>query len=175
MPDKPAVRLSERHFYDGARSEIERRAGARCAMPQAKPMDVADCANAPSSHEDVPENPPGLPQCHYRRYLDGVKYRCEAADGDIVCGDDCRACSIPAAIAHKDACLYLIPLRHEGKARYACSWFFKSARKPVVDDWRELCFCAYWFPRGAMEAHVLRRAAPTRSHYLEVLRSGGRT
>jgi hypothetical protein len=73
-------------------------------------------------------------------------------------------------VSHKDACLYLTPLRHEGRSCYACRWFFSSATEPVVADWRSLCFCSYWFPRGDDEQHVLEVTAPRRTYYLKVLR-----
>ena len=111
-----------------------------------------------------------LPECTYRATHDGTDFRCGAAAQAIVSADDCRACSIPAAVKHKDACLYLTPLRHDGKACYACRWFFSSAREAVVDDWRKLCFCTYWFPRGPDERHVLELTAARQMHYLKVLR-----
>ena len=112
----------------------------------------------------------GLPACAYRVLHDGTDYRCKAAAGAIVSADDCRACSIPAAVSHQDACLHLIPLRHGGKACYACRWFFSSATESVVDDWRKLCFCSYWFPRGPHERYILDSSRGRRLHYLEVLR-----
>jgi hypothetical protein len=118
-----------------------------------------------SSHEAV-----DLPLCAYRTIYDDSAYRCEAAAGAIVSADDYRACSIPAAVSRKDACLYLTPLRHDGKACYACRWFFSSANEPVVDDWRKLCFCSYWFPRGPDERHVMKATTARRVHYLKVLR-----
>lgn len=111
-----------------------------------------------------------LPPCAYRRGHDGTTYRCEAAAGAMVTAEDCRNCSIPAAVSHKDACLYLTPLRHEGKACYACRWFFSAAKEPVVEDWRHLCFCSYWFPRGGDEGRVVTLTAARRVHYLKVLR-----
>jgi hypothetical protein len=111
-----------------------------------------------------------LPACAYRRAHDGATYCCEAAAGAVVTAGDCRSCSIPAAVSHKDACLYLTPLRHEGKACYACRWFFSAAKEPVVEDWRHLCFCSYWFPRGGDEGRVMTLTATRRVHYLKVLR-----
>jgi hypothetical protein len=111
-----------------------------------------------------------LPQCPYRKLIGTARFSCEAAGGATVTVSDCRACSIPAAVGHKDACLYLIPLWHEGRSCFACRWFFSSAVEPVVDDWRRLCFCSYWFPRGNDERHVLKATANRRMHYLEALR-----
>jgi hypothetical protein len=113
------------------------------------------------------ENAPELRACHYRaRHDDG--FRCEAAFG-IVDADNCRACSIPEAVAHHDACLYLVPLRDQGEPRYACKWFFSGASEPVMDDWRKLCFCPYWFPRGCDESFLVEYMADTRARYLRVL------
>ncbi len=56
-----------------------------------------------------------------------------------------------------------------GKACYACRWFFSAATEPVVDDWRHLCFCSYWFPRGGDERRVLEHTAARRVHYLKAL------
>jgi hypothetical protein len=110
-----------------------------------------------------------LPPCPYRRPRADHGYVCEAGDGVIVSDDDCLICSIPAALAHKDACLYLVPLRQEDKACYACSWFFDSAPRPVENDWRDLCFCPYWFPRPE-EMQLADVVVGRRVHYLQVLR-----
>lgn len=116
------------------------------------------------------ENAPGLPRCSYRRAHDGERYRCQAADGATVSSADCRACPIPEAVYHSQACLYLVPLRHQNEAHFACRWSFSWAREPTVRDWRDLCFCPYWFPRGHDEPFVVARFADTRSRYLRVLR-----
>jgi hypothetical protein len=42
----------------------------------------------------------------------------------------CRACPIPEALAHPKACLYLVPFRLEGQARFACRFTFTWARSP---------------------------------------------
>jgi len=117
-----------------------------------------------------PENPPGLPSCHYRRRNDGADYRCLAAEGAVVTGDDCRRCAIPEAVAHPQACLYLVPMRHENEARFACPWYFTWAREPAVRDWHDLCFCQYWFPRGADDRFILDVMRERRARYLRVLR-----
>jgi hypothetical protein len=116
------------------------------------------------------ENPPGLPLCHYRHRHDGTSYRCEAAAGGIVTAEDCRRCAIPEALAHAQACLYLIPLRHDNEARFACPWYFSWAREPAPRDWRELCFCQYWFPRGPDEYFLVEFMSERRARYLSVLR-----
>lgn len=120
---------------------------------------------------DDPFDAPGLPRCRFRRRHDEERFRCEAGEAVVTAGD-CRACSIPAAVAHPDACLHLVPLRHQGEPQYACRWFFSFAKEPTVDDWRELCFCPYWFPRGgdSNEALIAGHMADTRAHYLRVLR-----
>jgi hypothetical protein len=87
-----------------------------------------------------------------------------------VSAGDCRACSIPEAVAHRDACLYLVPLRYQGEPQYACKWIFSAANEPVVDDWRKLCFCPYWFPRHRNETFLVHYMADTRARYLRVLR-----
>lgn len=111
-----------------------------------------------------------LPACPYRGARADDRFDCAAGGGEVVSATDCRACSIPAALAHKDACLYLVPMRHEHGACYACSWFFTSAARPVEDDWRSLCFCPYWFPRPRDEQQIAHVVIPRRVHYLKVLR-----
>ena len=115
------------------------------------------------------ENAPGLPLCHYRDHHGDGSFRCKVALS-VVSAGDCRACSIPEAVAHRDACLYLVPLRHQGEPQYACKWFFSGANEPVVDDWRKLCFCPYWFPRHRNETFLVHYMADTRARYLRVLR-----
>ena len=131
---------------------------------------MSETARPISAVGRLPKEGPDLPPCAYREPRDGIDYRCEAAGGAIVSAHDCRACSIPEAVGHKDACLYLTPLRHEGEARYACRWFFSAATEPLVDDWRKLCFCSYWFPRGPDERHVMMLTRERRGYYLKVVR-----
>lgn len=110
-----------------------------------------------------------LPPCTYRGHAEQGRYACAAAEGGPVTPDDCRACSIPGALAHAHACLYLVPMRHQGECRYACRWFFSFATEPAPSDWHQLCFCPYWFPRPPQE-DMIPRLTERRAHYLRVLR-----
>ena len=112
----------------------------------------------------------GLARCPYRQPWSRDLFRCDAGDGVLVSAADCCACPIPDAISHPQVCLYLTPLRNGNEAHFACRWFFFSAREATVRDWRELCFCPYWFPRGPDERLIIARTAPRRTHYLRVLR-----
>jgi hypothetical protein len=136
---------------------------------KAVPMDMPQPRLMQQEPDAGAVNAPGLPLWHCRGQHDGVYYHCEAAQA-LVSADDCRACSIPEAVAHRDACLNLVPLRHQGEPRYACRWFFSGANEPTADDWRKLCFCPYWFPRGRNEVFLVQRMANTRGRYLRVLR-----
>ncbi|TFU17738.1 hypothetical protein [Thermus tengchongensis] len=93
------------------------------------------------------------PPCPYRK--DG---RCGAEEDRPITFEDCQACPIPEALAHPQACLYLVPFRLEGKALFACRFTFTWAQEPAVADWRRLCPCPYWFPRAPEEGwmHDLR-------------------
>lgn len=110
-----------------------------------------------------------LPSCAYRGPRRGGRYPCAAQQGHPVAAADCAVCPIPEAINHDHACLYLVPLRHEGRARFVCRWFFDWGNVPAPEDWRMLCFCRYWFPRPPREA-LIRDLGERRARYLRVLR-----
>lgn len=111
----------------------------------------------------------GLPECPYRGAEAEEGFPCAAQEGRPVTPEDCRRCPIPAALSHPQACLYLVPLRQADEARFVCRWSFSWAREPAPRDWRQLCFCPYWFPRPPDEA-MIPDLAERRAHYLRVLR-----
>lgn len=97
-----------------------------------------------------------LPLCPYRGPEKESGFPCAAAEGAPVTRPDCLSCPIPEALAHRQACLYLVPMRHQGEARFACRWFFSWANDPAPRNWRHLCFCQYWFPRpGIQREHIV--------------------
>lgn len=103
------------------------------------------------------------PPCPYRK-----EGRCGAEEDRPVTPEVCRACPIPEALAHPRACLYLVPLRLEGQARFACRFTFTWAREPAPTDWRRLCPCVYWFPRAPEEAWI-RDLREVQDRYRRVL------
>ncbi len=105
----------------------------------------------------------GWPPCPYRHQ--GL---CGAEEDRPVTPEVCRACPIPEALAHPQACLYLVPLRVLGEARFACRFTFSWAREPAVKDWRRLCPCPYWFPRAPEEAWI-RDLREVQDRYRRVL------
>ena len=110
-----------------------------------------------------------LPPCAYRGSPRDGRFSCAAQPEGPVTPADCKACPIPAAINHHHACLYLVPLRHAGRARFACRWFFDWGNDPAPEDWRTLCFCRYWFPRPPRE-DLIGDLAARRARYLRVFR-----
>ena len=111
-----------------------------------------------------------LPACPYRGpEIDG-SFPCEAAEGAPVTASDCRSCSIPQAIADQKACLYLIPMRHEGHGLFVCHCYSTRVTLLAAKDWRRLCFCNYWFPRGPADRELATRFAAARNLYRRVLR-----
>lgn len=111
-----------------------------------------------------------LPACPYRGAERDGSFPCEAAEGIPVTPADCRSCAIPEAIVHKKACLYLIPMRHEGQALFVCHCYSTRLTLLAAKDWRRLCFCDYWFPRGPADRELAVRFAAARSQYRRVLR-----
>jgi hypothetical protein len=113
----------------------------------------------------------GLPTCPYRGAESAGTFSCAAAAGTSVTGKDCEACAIPEALLHEHACLYLVPLRHEGEGRFACRWFFSFANDPAPTNWRHLCFCHYWFPRPPLDQeNGIPKLSEVRARYQRVLR-----
>lgn len=110
-----------------------------------------------------------LPPCQYRGAEKGGTFPCGAAEGAPVTPKDCISCSIPEALAHAQACLYLVPMRHQGEGRFSCRWFFSWSNEPAVRNWRHLCFCPYWFPRPPRE-DMVPGLDKKRIQYLRVLR-----
>ncbi|ADW21720.1 hypothetical protein CSW25_03700 [Thermus scotoductus] len=105
-----------------------------------------------------------LPPCPYRQ-----EGRCSAEEDRPITPEDCWRCPIPEALAHPQACLYLVPFRMEGTALFACRFTFTWAREPAVADWRCLCPCPYWFPRAPEEAWI-RDLRSLQDRYRRVLK-----
>lgn len=92
-------------------------------------------------------SPDQLPPCPYRQ--EGADaMRCEAEELASISADDCRRCTIPEALYDPKACLYLLPLRLDGRPTYICRAYSSKIHALVSDNWRDFCFCSYWFPRG---------------------------
>lgn len=104
-----------------------------------------------------------LPPCPYRH--GGL---CRAEEDRPITQEDCLSCPIPEALAHRHACLYLVPFRMGGKALFACRFTFTWAREPAVEDWRRLCPCLYWFPRAPEESWI-RDLREVQDRYRRVL------
>lgn len=109
-----------------------------------------------------------LPPCQYRGGEMEGRFACTAAQGAPVTPHDCLHCTVPEAVAHRDACLYLVPMRHQGEARFACRWAFSCAKDPAPKDWRHLCFCSDWFPRPPRE-DMISDLGDVRARYLRAL------
>ena len=111
-----------------------------------------------------------LPPCPYRGPEGSAGFACEAAEGALVTASDCHTCSIPEAVAHKRACLYLVPMRYEGQALFACRCYSTEYSLLAAKDWRHLCFCNYWFPRGPVRRELaVPGLAKVRNEYRRVL------
>lgn len=104
----------------------------------------------PSSHGSTNMNTgtKDRPPCPYRGSIqsDGTAL-CVAGESERVDLTICRQCPIPEALSHPRACLYLVLLREDGEARFACRWRYSWSHEPAPKNWRDLCFCPYWFPR----------------------------
>ncbi|WP_432263609.1 hypothetical protein [Cupriavidus sp. TMH.W2] len=88
-----------------------------------------------------------LPACPYRLIgPDGMQ--CEAEERAPICADDCLRCTIPEALQHPKACLYLLPLRLDGEPIFVCRAYSSKVHALASRNWRDFCFCNYWFPRG---------------------------
>ena len=111
-----------------------------------------------------------LPLCPYRGAEKDGCFPCAAAEGAPVTASDCRTCSIPEAVAHEKACLYLIPIRHEGRSHFVCHCYSTRVTLLAAKDWRRLCFCNYWFPRGPADRELAKRFTEARSQYRPLLR-----
>ncbi len=112
-----------------------------------------------------------LPDCSYRNHNGEETFSCRAADDGVVIAEDCAACPIPSALAHEKVCLYLVPLRLNGEARFVCRWSFDWAREPAPTDWRKLCLCPYWFPRPGDES-MIKDLGARRTQYAAKLQAG---
>lgn len=93
------------------------------------------------------QSPDTLPPCPYRIERPEAM-QCEAEELGAISADDCRRCTIPEALQHPKACLYLLPLRMEGRPTYVCRAYSSKVHALASADWRDFCFCSYWFPRG---------------------------
>jgi len=112
-----------------------------------------------------------LPVCPYRDPVSGSAFSCAAGEGEAVNADTCLACALPDAIAHPRACLFLLPLRHHGEARFACRCYSTRGSVLSAKNWRTLCFCGFWFPRPKIECELaIPGLHPARQHALAVLR-----
>ncbi len=88
------------------------------------------------------------PACPYRGPIrDDGAAACAAGESERVDLTACRQCPIPEALSHPRSCLYLVLLRANGEARFACRWRYSWSHEPAPKSWRDLCFCPYWFPR----------------------------
>jgi len=114
-----------------------------------------------------------LPACPYRSAERDGRFPCAAAEGAPVTGAECRSCPIPEALAHKKACMYLVPLREEGRSIFACRCYSTQLTVLAAKDWRRLCFCNYWFPRGPADRMFAPQFAEARNQYRRVLRDEG--
>ncbi len=113
-----------------------------------------------------------LPHCPYRGPEENGTFPCEAAEGAPVTASDCKSCPIPEAITYRQACLYLVPIREYGKTIFACRCFSTRYSLLAAKDWRHICSCHFWFPRGHREL-ALPLLAQTRNEYRRILRGQG--
>ncbi len=105
-----------------------------------------------------------LPPCPYRSDHSGG-LTCRAAEGSPVTAQDCLTCPIPEGVSHDKACLYLIPIRDEGESRFVCHCYSNRMALLAAKDWRRLCFCNYWFPRGPADRELATRFDEARTRY----------
>ncbi len=110
-----------------------------------------------------------LPSCPYRGPEKDGLFPCAAGDGQPVMPTDCRSCPIPEAVAYKKACLYLIPIRHEGRVVFFCNCYSNKTTLLAAKDWRRLCFCNFWFPRGPADRELAKRFTEARHQYRPLL------
>lgn len=111
-----------------------------------------------------------LPVCPYRGEAANERFPCAAAEEDWVSPDDCLACTIPEAITHPRACLYLLPVRYERQAHFVCRCYSTRGSVLSAKKWRLLCFCHFWFPRPKIERELaIPGLKPARQHALAVL------
>ena len=110
-----------------------------------------------------------LPPCHYRGSEEDGHFPYGAAEGEPVTPDDCRSCPIPEAVGYKKACLYLIPIRHEGRSLFICHCYSTRMTLLFAKDWRRMCFCNFWFPRGPADRELAKRFTEARNQYRRLL------
>jgi hypothetical protein len=110
-----------------------------------------------------------LEPCPYRGPEHNGNFPCAAAEGAPVTPSDCWSCPIPEAVAHEKACLYLIPIRHEGRAAFVCHCYSTRTTLLAAKDWRRICFCNFWFPRGPADRELRKRFTETRNQYRPLL------
>lgn len=140
------------------------------------PLFCPSAAEMRSMSYEGPSNPgasgagtAALPPCPYRGPDKNGFFPCAAADGEPVIPADCRSCPIPDAVAHEKACLYLIPIRHEDRSLFICHCYSTRMTLLAAKDWRRMCFCNYWFPRGPADRELAKRFTEARRQYRPVL------
>lgn len=95
----------------------------------------------------VAGSPGQLPPCPYR-LMGPEGMHCEAAEGAAISPDDCLRCTIPEALHHPKACLYLLPVRLGDEPTFVCRAYSSKVHALASRNWLDFCFCSYWFPRG---------------------------
>lgn len=128
-----------------------------------------DCRLEMASAMPIDSSDAPLQPCPYRGPENNGRFPCAAAEGAPVTPSDCRSCPIPEAVAHHKACLYLIPIRQEDRAVFVCHCYSTRTTLLSAKDWRRLCFCNFWFPRGPADRELAKRFTEARHQYRPLL------
>lgn len=82
-----------------------------------------------------------LSPCAYRVFA-GSRMQCEAEELAEIKASDCRRCTIPEALRHPKACLYLLPVRVHHDATFVCRAYSSKVHALSAKDWRDFGFRA---------------------------------